>query len=145
MKEESNPILSIICGDKSQLYKLLKRFGGTIKPYEIEKKFFKNLEPCKTIDFTIIPKKSQKLKNIFDFDCINIVNHFDLILKQNFNFKIIPDKKNPENYIQCKPIIAEPEYIKINTNIEYINNVYFEIIPEDSKVNHKINRIITNY
>jgi hypothetical protein len=154
-EEEKEKILSYLCGDKSKL--------NNIESNKCNKNNYKNqkYENLKIVNSEklIIPKKAENINNKNKryknlqiikrekFLIPKAIEHINkniksvkyVITKQKFNFKIILDQKDKNNYIQCNPIILSPEIMKINNNNEYINDISFEITPKEKKIDYEKN------
>jgi len=156
-EDEKEDVLSYLCGDKSKLKNILnnecnnknddknRKFGnlkisknqnliilkkaGNINNRNNNKKQkFENLKINTIIEF-IIPKKIHQSNETKEpKKCVRV--------EQKFNFKIILDKKNKNNYIQCNPIVLPSEILKINSNYEYNNDISFEITPNEKKIDY---------
>lgn len=154
-EDEKEKIISYLCGDRSKLNiignnKCSKNDDKKQKKEElinpkktdlindknnVEKiKKFENLKIIKKEEITFSEKTCHTNKTI------ESVNY--LAIKQKFNFKIILDQKDNNNYIQFNPIILSPEIMKINNNYEYINDISFEITPKEKKIVYKKNNNI---
>ena len=137
-EDEKERILSFLCGEK----KIMHNNDNNERRKFDYKKRFEYLDISKRNELMIISKKTG-LSTPNEFKIL--VKNLDLTIQQKFNFKIIMDEKDKNNYIQCKPIILPKEVIKIKSNIEYKNNINFEIFPKQKKVDLQKNNNIAYY
>ena len=90
----------------------------------------------------IIKKEEIKIPKKICYINKTIKSVKNITIQQKFNFKIILDQKDKNNFIQYNPIILPPEIMKINNNNEYINDISFKITPKEKKIDYEKNNNI---
>ena len=160
-EDEKEKIISYLCGDKSKLNIIENNKSN--KNNDKKKTKIESLKIDKKEDL-IIPKKTENINNKnndkkkIKFENLKIIKKEEIkipkkicyinktiksvkniTIQQKFNFKIILDQKDKNNFIQYKPIILPSEIMKINNNNEYINDISFEITPKEKKIDYEKN------